>query len=153
MKILRLLACGIAVAICMGFYSCNDDDKGGHYIPSNASGIMISWDSHSVETQPGYFWIDNYMVKFIYYESTIDERLYSPKNEIYKPFTMDLVYSDLSNSFHIPNITDKTDFSNFVPNPTKYIQYMKTLVGKYDYIYLNRGEPFLFNRTSSENIQ
>lgn len=150
MKTFKLLTAFI-IALCLGFTSCSNDDEVEHIL-SNANGVIVSWTTFDVQPQQCYFWIDNYSVKFNYYESSVDKRLYSPWNNVtYRTFSMSAVYAELSNRFGM-NITDGTDFSNFEPNPTKFIEYMRTQSERYQYMYFNSGETYLFNRTSQTNF-
>lgn len=146
MKKIRLLT-ALMLALCLGFISCSHDNE-VEKVSSNASGVIVSWSTSGVQSQPHYFWIDNYSVKFAYYENSVDKRLYSPRNDMpYSTFSISAIYSELSYRFGV-SVSAGTDFSNFEPNPTKFIEYAKTQLGKYKYMYLDSGETYLFNRTS-----
>ncbi|WP_418696736.1 hypothetical protein [Bacteroides sp.] len=148
--IFRFIISLLAMTLCA--VSCSekeDEGEGEDTISSNAVGIIVSWNSNEVMQETRYYWIDNYTLKFSHTESYIKKQNYFPNTkEVYKPFTMDLVYADLSNRFKEP-ITDDTDFSLFEPNPCKYINYMKTQLGRYEFVCFSYGDVCLFNRTNN----
>lgn len=134
--------------------SCADDENNGNsenneeLIKANAVGMAVDYFTHGVETLTMYLWIDDYSIYHISDEEYISKNQ-SISKFVYKPFAMDLIYANLSSDFGIPDITDETDFTSFEPNPRKYIEFMKTQRGKYDYICFIGSSTYLFNRTGN----
>lgn len=156
-KILHMLPpIGACICIVMGLLlaSCGNDEKEEPDVlsPFNAKGVFIMYFTDELEMEDIYLWINDYSIYTYLWNGEKELNLEHTTNSAidYRPLTMDSFFDLLSEDWG-REVNENTDFTNYEPNPTKLIQYVKSNKSKYKYIALRNGDYLLFNRTSNVN--
>ena len=143
MKTIRLFGTIMIAVLLLSGCSKNDNDETVDKSPANAKGIII----RSSETLDCYFWINEYVIQVTGGEEYEDLSKFRFDNIPYYPFTMERLYSLLSDYYGY-----EINESNYDRYGVKTVDYMKRQMSIYKYISSYDGSAIcLFNRISSVN--
>ncbi len=154
-RFIHILSSLLIVAMAVSLTACGDDndEPKEELSKSNAKGVCIMYDTDALDIDNVYLWINDYGIYTMDFGDTSELNLKYSTNEgiNYYPLTMNVVYELLSEDFGT-EVNAETDFSSFIPNPTKLINHIRSNKSKYKYIASRYGDFILFNRTSNENF-
>lgn len=150
----KLLYFLLFIFTAISFTSCGDDkDEPAQLSPFNAKGIyFVDYDKDYLEKEDVTLWINDYSIYTLDRYGALELDLSTETNQsiAYYPLSMDVVYEMIGEDYGV-DVDENTDFSTFIPNPIKLINYIKSNKSKYRYIAKRYGEIIIFNRTSNVN--
>lgn len=152
---MRYILSLLTIVLALSFSSCGGDKEEPITLsPANARGTYVYYDD-VIEKYDCYLWVNDYGI-YAYDawtgSSECNLKDYTNRGIQYYPLDMETVYELLSEAY-CTEINADTDLSQFYPNPTNFIKYVKNNKSKYRYIAESSGDFILFNRTSNVNYE